>query len=154
MKLKLIITLFLASLFVACASNEENDKLLASKSKDTSKKTSPINCYRYSSKSDTILLKAIHIGEAITGILVYNFEGKDKNKGTIQGSMHGDILVANYTFASEGIQSVRQVAFKLKDNSFIEGYGETETQNDKVHFKDLGSLKFNDAMKLVEIGCQ
>jgi hypothetical protein len=85
---------------------------------------------------------------------VNNLKEKDKNYGTIQGSMKGNILVANYTFMSEGIQSTREIAFKLENNFFIEGYGDSFTQNDKVYFKSIDSLNFNNSMKLTEIVCQ
>jgi len=154
MNLQLIVAFILLSTFSASVSHEENNQLGESKSKDALKKTSPINCYRYTSKSDTILLKVIHIGEAITGILVYNLEGKDKNKGTIQGRMRGDLLIADYTFMAEGISSIRQIAFKLKDSVFIEGNGETEVHENKIRFKNTDSIKFNDSIKLIEIPCQ
>ena len=104
-----------------------------------------LNCYRYATETDTIILKVIHVGNSITGTLVYSLKEKDKNKGTIQGNMRGDLLVADYTFMSEGIQSTRQVAFKKEGNSFVEGYGD---------FKNLDSLNFNTSMKLVEVECQ
>ncbi|MBK6634882.1 MAG: hypothetical protein IPH68_02200 [Chitinophagaceae bacterium] len=59
--------------------------------------------------------------------------------------MSGNILVADYTFMSEGIQSIRQVAFKMEGNSFVEGYGD---------FKNIDSLDFNTSVKLAEVLCQ
>ena len=135
---------------VSCNTEEKKD----SQAGDTKKQTSPVNCYRYVNAGDTVLLKLIHVGDAITGTLVYDYKEKDDNKGTIQGSMRGNLFVADYTFQSEGIQSVRQVAFKLEENSFIEGYGDINSADDKVRFKNLDSLKFNDSMRLVEIDCQ
>nr|GFC68635.1 hypothetical protein [Tanacetum cinerariifolium] len=37
--------------------------------------------------------------------------------------MHGDTLVADYTFQSEGTTSIRQVVFLRRDIGFIEGFG-------------------------------
>lgn len=142
--MKAIYFLILSSLLTCCNSqNEESDKT-SSQQTDT-KKTSPINCYSYTSANDTINLKVIHVGNSITGTLVYMLKEKDKNKGTIQGHMRGDTLLADYTFMSEGIQSTREVAFKKEGNSFVEGYG---------NFKNLNSLNFNTSMKLVEVACQ
>lgn len=76
-------------------------------------------------------MKVIHIRNAITGTLVYSL--KEKNKETIQGNMKGDILVSDYTFMSEVIQSTRQFAIKKEANQFEEGYGD---------FKNLNSLNF------------
>ena len=120
--MKSIFFLLLASMFTCCNSQHEESDKTNSQQTDT-KKISPMNCYSYATANDTINLKVIHIGNSITGILVYHFKEKDKNKGTIQGHMRGDILLADYTFMSEGIQSTREVAFKKEGNSFVEGYG-------------------------------
>jgi len=119
-----------------------------------SKDTSPVKCYRYASETDTITLKLIHIGKSITGTLVYNLKEKDKNKGTIQGSMRRNLLIADYTFMSEGIQSIRQIAFKLEGNSFVEGYGDVLSRNEQTFFKNLDSLSFNTSIKLAEMPCR
>ena len=142
--MKVIIFLIVASLLASCNSQKKDPNKESSQQAD-SKKISPINCYKYATATDTIMLKVIHIGNSITGILVYSLKEKDKNTGTIQGDMSGDILLADYTFMSEGIQSTRQVAFKKDGNSFVEGYGD---------FKNLDSLNFNSSMKLVEVACQ
>ena len=142
--MKVIKFLILASLFASCNSQKEETDNTSSQ-QDDSKKSSPINCYKYATPTDTIILKVIHVGNSITGTLVYSLKEKDKNKGTIQGNMRGDILLADYTFMSEGIQSTRQVAFKKEGDSFVEGYGD---------FKNLDSLNFNTSMKLAEVACQ
>jgi hypothetical protein len=68
----------------------------------------------YAGLADTVSMNLTHLGDSVTGTLVYNFKEKDKNTGTINGRMNGNILIAEYTFLSEGIQSCRQVAFKLE----------------------------------------
>ena len=142
--MKVINFLIVASLLTSCNS-ESNDADKATSQQVSSKKASPINCYKYATATDTIILKIIHVGNSITGTLIYSLKEKDRNKGTFQGNMCGDILVADYTFMSEGIQSTRQVAFKKEGNSFVEGYGD---------FKNLDSLNFNTLMKLVEVACE
>ena len=142
--MKLRKLLILASLFVSCNSQTKETDKKPSPEAET-KTPSAINCYRYASATDTIMLKVIHIGNSVTGTLVYSLKEKDKNKGTIQGNMNGNILIADYTFMSEGTQSIRQVAFKKEGNSFVEGYGD---------FKNSDSLNFNTSMKLAEFDCQ
>ncbi|MGZ5135171.1 MAG: hypothetical protein ACXWCG_08475 [Flavitalea sp.] len=141
-------------LIVTCnnkkTSNTENS---ASQTEKTAK-NSLVSCYSYASANDTITLKLTQVDESITGTLVYKLYGKDKNIGTIQGRMRGDLFVADYTFMSEGITSTRQIAFKKKQNYFIEGYGDIDSNSDKVSFKNLDSLQFNDSIKLAEIDCQ
>ena len=142
--MKAIIFLMLASLTVSCDLQKKETDKTSSQEAET-KLPSPMNCYRYATATDTIILKVIHNGNSITGTLVYILKEKDKNKGTIRGNMKGNILVADYTFMSEGIQSTRQVAFKKEGNSFVEGYGD---------FNNIDSLKFNSSMKLVEVDCK
>jgi hypothetical protein len=114
----------------------------------------PNACYRYASLTDTISLKLIYVGESITGTLVYKLHEKDKNMGTILGFMRGDVLVADYTFMSEGVQSVREVAFKKDGNYFVEGYGEMKEINNRMIFNNTDSLRYNEKFKLSEIKCE
>lgn len=145
----LILAILLASCNTQVKETETN-----SSAKVEQKNTSETNCYLYAGLSDTVSMNLTHLGDSITGYLVYNFKEKDKNTGTINGSMNGNILIAEYTFLSEGIQSCRQVAFKLEGTSFSEGYGESYSQNDKVVFRNIDSLNFQGPMKLTEIACQ
>jgi len=151
--MKVFNILILAALFASCNS-QEKDKEKTSTKKMEQEKSSAINCYEFTGEADTVTLKVTHAGDSISGHLVYDFKEKDKNTGTILGIMKGNILVADYTFMSEGIQSTRQVAFRLEENTFIEGYGESFSQNDKVYFKNIDSLKFDSFFKLIEIDCQ
>jgi len=112
-----------------------------------------VSCYSYTGNSDTIILKLLYVGQSITGSLVYNLNGKDKNIGTIQGGMKGDILIADYNFQSEGVLSTRQVAFKKVDDKFIEGYGDIISTENKTAFRNTDSLHFNENLKLMEIDC-
>jgi hypothetical protein len=72
-------------------------------------------------------------GESFTGTLdIKNFE-KDSSTGTLKGTYKNGILLADYTFQSEGTESVGWVAFKKVTNGFIRGFGnvdpETKTQS-------------------------
>jgi len=119
----------------------------------TSIKENPLNCYSYIKNNDTIILKTINVNGSMTGTLVYHYYQKDKNRGTIQGQMKGELLIADYSFASEGTQSVRQIVFKKKGDTFIEGFGEIEDINGKTTFKNIDSLDFNHSIILNEIPC-
>ncbi len=152
-KLYYFIVLFASSLIYSC--NSEN--------KDTSKenvaaiidKAMPtIKCYAYMFDSDTVSLSIKNEGTIVTGNLVYNYQQKDKNVGTINGIMEGNMLIAYYTFMSEGVKSVRQVAFKLEGNNFVEGYGNSYLQNDSMKFTKIDSLQFNKNTDLVEVPCR
>ena len=68
--------------------------------------------------------------------------------------MNGEILFADYTFNSEGMQSVRPVAFKKTRENFIEGYGETEIKNGKTTFKNKDSLNYTHSFLLMPFDCE
>lgn len=91
--------------------------------------------------------------QEVNGTLSYNITGKDKNEGTIVGNMKGDTLIADYTFSSEGVSSVREVVFLQKDGAFIEGYGDVTDSNDKVTFLDKKKLKFDAKNTLIKSDC-
>lgn len=91
--------------------------------------------------------------QEVNGKLSYNITGKDKNEGTLIGNMKGDTLVADYTFSSEGVSSVREVVFLQKDGTLVEGYGDVVDANDKVSFKDKTKLKFDAKNTLTKVEC-
>lgn len=157
--MKTINTILIIALFTACGTKDkkpaENIEQVKPDTVQTlPAKPSPAKCYQYADASDTISLTVIHLDSVITGTLAYRLKEKDKNEGVIQGKMVADLLIADYTFMSEGVTSVRQVVFKLDNGSFTEGYGKTVTENGKVSFKDIKSLKYDSKMKLVEYPCK
>ncbi|MFT2010136.1 hypothetical protein ACMA1I_15790 [Pontibacter sp. 13R65] len=112
-------------------------------------------CYVYVQKNDTIRLQLTQADtKAVEGTLQYNLYEKDKNKGTITGEMHGDTLFADYTFDSEGVRSVREVAFLRKGNTLVEGFGEVEERSGKMVFRNRSKLKFGNYIVLTETPCQ
>ncbi len=67
--------------------------------------------------------------------------------------MKGDTLLADYTFMSEGKQSVRQVVFLIKDTAAIEGYGDVEERNNKMVFKNISQIPFEKGQRLHKVPC-
>lgn len=110
-------------------------------------------CYSFVKHKDTVLLKMDQFPNVVTGILSYHFYEKDNNNGDIDGTLHGDTLIADYKFMSEGKVSVRQVAFLLQDSSATEGYGPQEEKEGKMVFKNPGQLDFKNGIKLKKIQC-
>lgn len=138
-----------------------------SKTKQTEATTQPIDttaqtsmadstaaqCYAYYSAQDTIRLTMTRTGETVTGNLQYQLSGKDRNTGTIAGQMRGDTLLADYTFQSEGRESVREVAFLVQNERMVEGFGPIAEQGGKMAFSDRKALKFTSAMALNKTAC-
>ncbi|MCV9926999.1 hypothetical protein OIU83_05025 [Flavobacterium sp. LS1R49] len=90
----------------------------------------------------------------VNGELIYKIYEKDKNEGTINGTIKGDTLIADYTFQSEGVSSVREVAFLKKGTTYIDGYGDLIEKNGKMVFKDKKTLKFDAKMTLSKVDCK
>ena len=143
-------TSFFIALALLTSCGSQTDKT----EKTTGKDEIPMQCYQYANQGDTVALKLVHIGDMYTGSLVYLFKEKDRNAGTFQATLRGDILVADYTFTSEGTKSIRQVAFKKVGNTYVEGYGESVDENGVMKFKDITSLNFGSSIVLKEEPCE
>src|SRR5690606_1319732 len=97
---------------------------------------------------DTVMLKLTVNESNANGELLYALKEKDRNSGTLTGEIKNDILLADYTFRSEGVFSERQVAFKLTYTTATEGYGEVRETNGKMKFKDPGNLTYDTGVTL------
>ncbi|MEP6700924.1 MAG: hypothetical protein ABJA85_06400, partial [Bacteroidota bacterium] len=75
------------------------------------------------------------------------------NSGIIRGQMRGNLLIADYSFSSEGFPSSRPVAFKKVGEDFVEGFGETEGKNGYFVFKNADSLDFTHSFALHPFEC-
>ncbi|MEZ0610178.1 hypothetical protein ACAW74_16800 [Fibrella sp. WM1] len=111
-------------------------------------------CYAYTSARDTIRLKLLPAGDSLTGELVYKLAEKDQNIGTLRGRMRGDTLLARYTFQSEGVESVREVAFLKQADALVEGYGPVTEQNGNMVFTDRSKLVFTSSLRLTPVNCR
>jgi len=111
------------------------------------------SCYAGQSGRDSFSLKTEIFPNVVTGTLSYNFYEKDKNQGAIEGRLSGDTLIADYTFISEGKNSVREVAFLLGDSTAMEGYGAMEEKDGKLVFKSRDSIRFTEATPLRKVPC-
>ncbi len=111
-------------------------------------------CFGSALKQDTIMLNAKTNGDSVAGSLTYNLFEKDRNSGTISGKLSGDTLLADYSFMSEGRESVRQVVFLKKDTLLLEGYGNMKELDGKFVFENLKEVKFGDGIVLQKTACQ
>ena len=145
---------------MACNSNNDNDAAPVMSS-DTSKVVTEIEpisqkaegCYYSLLKKDTAKLHLSVNGTEVTGSLDYIRFEKDNNKGSIHGKVIDSLIVADYTFQSEGMTSVRQVVFKIKGDKLIEGFGDIEMKGDTARFKNVFSLKFLNAQPFKKMEC-
>lgn len=112
------------------------------------------SCYRYFGNQDTVYLQLSEVYGTITGMLLVKNYQKDQNVGTLQGKMMGDILLADYSFKSEGTMSVRQVALKKKGDDYVEGFGDVSEVNGKMVFKNPSSLNFDESRVYAKVPCK
>ena len=152
---KLFLLLFTSlAIFTACQNNKVEQRSANSEEPDTNiVPASEQFCYQYIKNKDTATMTMMSSGPITTGELKYNLYEKDKNTGIFEGELRGDTLIAEYTFNSEGKESVRQVAFLKKGNQLVEGFGEVEEKNGKMMFKDKSKLTFGDSMIFNKIDC-
>lgn len=142
--------LFTGSLALLAACHEQTNQAAQAPTAPTP--TGP-QCYAHTSATDTIRLTLQTMQPIVTGQLVYRYFEKDRNQGTIRGVMHGDTLLADYTFQSEGTTSVRQVAFLRRDIGFIEGFGPVAERQDKTVFEQPHALTFDAKYTLLPVAC-
>jgi hypothetical protein len=144
--MKNIVVLLLVVFFlVSCKYNDDkiSEKTLAT--------TLQKGCYVYNENGNIISMEIIKIENEITGNLIYNLRGKDINEGTFVGSVSDDKLIGQYTFSSEGNKSTREVAFLIKGNQLIEGFGELNEPGSA--FKDKNIINYNSNMPLTKMDC-
>lgn len=121
----------------------------------TTPKKNSSDCYQYIKNRDTASLKLNITGEELTGELNYKLFEKDSNTGKIAGEMKGDTIIAEYTFDSEGMRSVREVVFVKKDDGNIyEGTGDVIEKDGKMVFKNRSALKFSPTMVFTRTDCK
>lgn len=148
----IILVTALCFLFFSC--NEKQIKPDKNISTETQKIMIPkSNCFASLIQKDSIWLKIEVFPNVTTGILKYQIFEKDKNTGTLEGTFDGNKLFAEYTFTSEGVQSIREVAFMINDDTAIEGFGEMEEVNGKIVFKDKSQIDFSKGIQFSKINC-
>ena len=99
-------------------------------------------CFTWSIGENTAMARLSIEGTQVKGTLEYDFAEKDDKKGKLNGTLSNDIIMAEYTFMSEGQESVMEVVFKLQGNKLIQGNAEMEEQGGKLVFKDGVKLSF------------
>ncbi len=113
-------------------------------------------CYLSIFKNDTSSLKINSNNGLVYGKLTYKRFEKDSNTGIINGTIHDSLIIADYTFQSEGISSVREVVFKISGNNLIEGQGDIiiNRNGDSAKFKNIAHLKFQEDQVFVKKNCE
>ncbi len=112
----------------------------------------PAQCFTWSIGQNTATARLNIQGTQVKGTLEFDYAEKDDSKGKLNGTLNNDIIMAEYTFVSEGQESVMEVVFKIQGNKLIQGYAEMEEQGGKLVFKDGVKLSFQNTF--VRTNCQ
>ena len=110
-------------------------------------------CYSQIVQRDTSSLQLQKKESSLTGALSYSIYQKDRNDGTVMAEQSGDIIKGWYLFKSEGIISVRQVAWKIKDEELWPATGEVLQRNDTTLFAKPDQLKFDSTWPFKKVPC-
>lgn len=154
---------FLVILFAAGCNSESNSENSAApanvESNSTDKNPDAVTanisgCYASNVKKDSALLKLTISGTNVTGELSYHLYEKDNNSGTIKGSVKSNLIVANYTFQAEGMTSLRQVVFKMNNDTLVEGFGDIMMKGDTAEFKNISALQFQNDRPFLKTICR
>jgi len=105
-----------------------------------------IGCYVAYLAKDVYSLKILsQSGEQVEGELEFNNFEKDSSNGTFKGTYKNGIILADYTFQSEGTLSVAQVIFKKTTDGFVRGYGDVDLATG-THFVDLNNITYDSSV--------
>ncbi len=110
-------------------------------------------CYEMVFKKDTATLQLQVNDSTVKGQLDYYLWEKDRNTGQLNGVLRNDLIVADYTFQSEGVISVQEVVFKIKDDTLLQGFGDLVEEKGKVVFKNKEELLFQPDHPFIKVSC-
>jgi hypothetical protein len=109
--------------------------------------SSIVGCYVAHNANDvyTLHIESEQAG-AVSGTLAFDNFDKDSSSGSLNGTYKNNILLGDYAFRSEGMDSVMQVVFKKSGNDFIRGYG--PVNQDGTRFTDTNNITYDASSAL------
>ena len=103
---------------------------------------SVMGCYEAKLGKDLYSLAILsQAGEAFEGTLKFKNYQKDSSSGPYIGTYIDGILFGEYSFQSEGMDSLIQVLFKKSADGFVRGYGKMNAAGDR--FANLKDITYN-----------
>lgn len=110
-------------------------------------------CYEMILKQDTATLHINLRDSTITGSLAYHFKEKDQNTGSLKGVVRDRYIYADYTFASEGTTSVREVVFRIEGATLVPGFGDITESGNKIVFVDKNAIQYQNEHPFIKVSC-
>jgi hypothetical protein len=150
--------LFGGLLTMIISSCQQPDKKAATALTDSTKTISIVHpgpqCFTQIMGKDTAYLQFETDNEVVTGQLEYKPFEKDKNTGTISGTITDNVIEVDYHYMSEGIMSVRKAIFKLNDDNIFEAKAAKLDKDGQPLFdQDYSKLQF-DSIPFVKGNCR
>ena len=143
--------------FMACKNQATPDKPMSTEGDSitagSNAGSATVTCYEEIAGQDTFRLRIERTGTAARGMLEYLFFEKDQASGDFFGQMKGDTLIADYAFMSEGVSSIRQIAFILFRDKAVEGNGPSKEENGMMVFENPGALTYGQGLNLQQVDC-
>lgn len=120
--IKGIAVLFFISAIVAC---RNNNKAESENKKDTTQNLCFRNEYKFPDSTENIDVLELNLqinDGKVTGHYNWLPALKDQRKGTLDGSINGEIIKATYNYMQEGMEASVPITITLeKDRAFIKG---------------------------------
>ncbi len=129
--------------------------ILGTKKHNVSNQVSTIvGCYQANLGKDVykLTIDSENNGEVAGSLSFKNYQ-KDSSSGSFVGTYANEMLVGDYEFDSEGMHSIRQVAFKKVDTGFQEGFGDVAMEGNRESLKDLSNLSYDTSFTFVKGAC-
>jgi hypothetical protein len=108
-----------------------------------------VGIYAYQQNRDTIRMEIQQFGSPVIGDLVISLAEKDKNFGTFNGYLRDSVLIAEYTYTSEGLSSIREVALKFRGDRVFLGSAPMEERGGKMVFVDRNQITYDESTPLL-----
>lgn len=147
-----ILALLLILIIGALMYSRKNDVVNTNVDEPTQVISSSIKgCYvaRLSKDVYTLVIRS-EDGQSVSGVLSYNNYEKDSSSGPIKGIFANDILLVDYSFNSEGMDSNSQLIFKRVGDSFIQGFGNVKIVDGKEVFDNISTVTYDSKSKFVK----
>ncbi len=136
----ILVVLFLSAI-VLISINKNNEVTYIPPSPST-EEDSIKGCYVATIDKDVYTLNIqSQNGAQISGTLDFRNFQKDSSHGTFNGTYTDGVLLGDYSFSSEGTDSVMQVIFKKFGEDFVRGYGELDSTG--TRFSNLEGVTYD-----------
>lgn len=112
------------------------------------------SCYTFTTAKDTANLLLKRKGNQVEGDLSYEWFEKDHNRGFLKGTVENDLIIAWYTFQSEGMMSVRQEIFRMEGDKLTVATGDISFRGDTSVFTNQQQLNFSNGIVFRKVDCR